>query len=103
MSTATALAAEKTFFDTEAAKLTWDGDRLPALSAISEWYDCAVACAALSAHDVSSYSYAGKSVVRKDLGSLNARRDRLRADFMSLLYGGDVVLVEARTTHGRTD
>ena len=95
MSTATALLAEKTHWETQAASITDPGDKLEALSAIAEWYDCALAVASLSAHDVASYSYAGKSVSRKDLPGLAAHRDQLKADFKAALYGGGVVLLDA--------
>ena len=98
MSTATALATEKTHWETQAASIDDAGEKLEALSAIAEWYDCAIAVAALSAHDVSSYSYGGKSVSRKDLPSLAAHRDALKAAFKSLLGYGGCILVDARDT-----
>lgn len=80
-----------------AASITATIERLECLADIDDWYNCRVAIARLSSTDVSSYSYGGKSVTRKDLPSLEGQERSLYARIYQRLYLRGAALADLRS------
>lgn len=103
MSIATALAAEKAYYSTQAALLTNALAKVQADSAIEIWYTAAVAQATEDANAVQSYTIAGRSVTRRATQDGAKAVTDLKSKIMELLYCGPFVSVDLSSSADKVE
>ena len=97
MSLTTALAAQKTQFETDAAALSDTRLALDVAVLIERWHGATTALAAEEANPIESYGISGRNVQRRKLTELSNTVDQLRASIEASLFGGGAKLADCRT------
>jgi hypothetical protein len=97
MSITTALAAQKTQFETDAAALTDTRLQLEASVLIERWHAAATALATLEAQSIDSYSLSGRNIQRRRITDASETVARLRGEIESALFGGSTILADHRS------